>query len=139
MTKMRLKRDSEAACHRELLVSICCMVEAREKRKDRATNAFEKLRKVYENERKVRGEAHVAKCGEFRERLAPLMNDLEIRIKELQITPGLASEAALLRQAFSEARKEADDQHAKLAASGQVVKSVSEIKEEVSKLLLSLT
>lgn len=133
VTKMRSERNSAAARHHELFVCIRRIVEACKKRKDKAPETLAKFRKVYEEWRKVRVEAHVVKWGELRERVASLTRDLEIQTLELQAMFGLASEASRLRQKLSEVLKEVDEQRAKLASLGQGVEEVSRIREDVSK------
>lgn len=53
VTKVRSKQDSAAAVHHKLSVSIRLIVEAPKTRKNGASDSLAKLRKVYEEGRKV--------------------------------------------------------------------------------------
>lgn len=53
VTKVRSKHDSLAAHHDKVLASTRCIVEAPEKRIDKAADTLSKLRQVYEEGRKV--------------------------------------------------------------------------------------
>lgn len=102
------ERDSAAARHHELSLSIRRIAEARELRKYKAAATLAKLRKVYEDRRKVQVEAHVEEWCELRERVSSLTSDLERRTLKLQAVFGLASEAARRRQEADEVWKGAD-------------------------------
>lgn len=66
--RLRFERDIASARHHELLASICDNLKACEERKDNMAGALVKLRKNYEEGRKVTTEAHVAQWGDLRER-----------------------------------------------------------------------
>lgn len=74
------------------------VVEAREKRSDKAPNTLVKLRKIYMKDVKFRVQTYVAEWCELRVRVASLLKDLESSSLEMQAIPGLVSEAARLRQ-----------------------------------------
>lgn len=139
VTEVRPERDTAAARHHELLVLICCIVEARKIRTDEVPDTFAKLRKVYDERHKDRVEAHVVGWCVFRKQVAFLMSDLESKTLEVQGILGLASEAVGLQQKLAEAWKKAGQQNIKLALMGQIVMEISTIKQDVSKLLWSFT
>lgn len=68
--KFRSDRDSAASCHHKLLAFIRLIVKAREERKDKAVDTLAKLRKIYDEGRKVTIEAHRADWGDLGERVA---------------------------------------------------------------------
>lgn len=66
--------------------------------------------------------------------MAFLTSELESRSLELQTMPGLVSKAMNLRKEMSNARKEADDQYARLVSLSHVVDEVSKIKKNLTNL-----
>lgn len=77
MIKVWFVRDSVVARNPGLLMSIRCIGDARKKRRDNDADPLAKLRKVFEDGRTFRVEAHVAEWCEFCERMASLTGDLE--------------------------------------------------------------
>lgn len=88
MAKLRFERDSAAAAHHELLISICCIVKAREKRNDRTPDTLAKRRKFYDEGRKPRSEVHVAELCDLRKQMATLTSDSWNRTLEVYEAPG---------------------------------------------------
>lgn len=54
------ERDNAAACHHDLIATNFCVFNTREERIDTATDTLVKVRKKYDEGRKVTVEAHVA-------------------------------------------------------------------------------
>lgn len=73
--KLRSERDIAASRHHGLLAFIRRIVKTREDRKDVAPGALVKLRKVYDDERKVTVEPHVAECSDLHDRITSSTND----------------------------------------------------------------
>lgn len=61
------ERDGAVTRYHELLASIRHVVKAREEHKDKAVGVLVKLRKIYDDERSVTVEAHVAERIDLRE------------------------------------------------------------------------
>lgn len=96
--KLRSERDGPAARHRKLLASIRLVVKAREQRNGKAADIVVKLRRVYDEGRRVTVDAHVAEWSVPRERVASSANDSESKSFESQTISGLVTEAARLRK-----------------------------------------
>lgn len=75
VSKKRSECHGAPARHHKLLVSISHIVKARKERKDKAVATLLNLCKIYNDERKVTVEAHVAKWSDLRMRVESLTND----------------------------------------------------------------
>lgn len=102
-------RESAFARHPDLLIFIRLVFRTREERKNLIANILLKLRKIFDEGRKVTLQPHVVGWRHLQEWVPPLSKDLKSNSLLLQAMPCVVMETVRLQKELCEAWKEIEN------------------------------